>query len=79
ILNKEGRVVIHADDNGQGIAAEAIPSLFDMFYHATDKSLGTGIGLYIVREALRRMGGTISLASEPGKGSRFTIDLPERP
>lgn len=79
ILNKEGRVVIHADDNGQGIAAEAIPSLFDMFYRATDKSLGTGIGLYIVREALRRMGGTISVASEPGKGSRFTIDLPERP
>jgi signal transduction histidine kinase len=77
-LKKDNRMIIHVEDNGVGIAPDALPHLFDMFYRASDKSLGTGIGLYIAREAVRRMGGTISVASEPGQGSRFTIELPER-
>jgi signal transduction histidine kinase len=77
-LRKDNRIIIHVEDNGVGIAPDALPHLFDMFYRTSDKSLGTGIGLYIAREAVRRMGGTISVTSEPGQGSRFTIELPER-
>jgi two-component system, sensor histidine kinase and response regulator len=79
MMRKENRIILQVEDNGIGIAPEAIPNLFEMFFRASDKSLGTGIGLYIAREAVRRMGGTISVTSDPGKGSRFTIQLAEHP
>jgi PAS domain S-box-containing protein len=63
-------------DNGMGITKEDQEKVFAMFYRGTSISQGSGLGLYIVQDAVQRMGGSISLESEPGKGTRFIIDLP---
>ncbi|HCW07833.1 MAG TPA: hypothetical protein DGG95_10775 [Cytophagales bacterium] len=62
-------------DNGIGIAEEHIDNIFKMFYRGDAKSRGSGIGLYIVKETLERIQGTISVHSEYGKGSTFSIVL----
>lgn len=71
------RIVIHVEDNGVGIDPNALPNIFDMFHRTPGNSPGSGIGLYITRQTVHRMGGTISVISEPGKGSRFTVVLHE--
>ena len=63
-------------DNGMGISAEHHDKVFNMFYRASDKSKGSGLGLYIVKESLGQLGGSVSLKSELGEGSTFTIQLP---
>jgi signal transduction histidine kinase len=69
------KVEITVEDNGQGIRQEALSKIFDMFYRASTNSEGTGLGLYIVREALSKINGSISVRSEYGKGSAFTVVL----
>jgi PAS domain S-box-containing protein len=66
-------------DNGIGIERENIAKIFEMFYRATEQSDGSGIGLYIVKNAVEKLGGTISVHSESGIGTTFTIILPNRP
>ena len=66
------------EDNGLGIAAEHLPSIFDMFYRATGKNQGSGLGLFIVKEALEKLDGKISVTSEPGRGSTFELTIPNR-
>jgi signal transduction histidine kinase len=66
------------EDNGQGIASEYHSRIFEMFYRANEQSKGSGLGLYIVKEALMKLSGTIDLESAPGIGSTFTIKLPTR-
>ena len=71
------RIYITVEDEGTGIAKEDLPRLFDRFYKS-DKARaggGTGLGLSIAREVLEKMGETISVESEEGKGSRFTFTL----
>ncbi len=63
-------------DNGIGISEEHLPKIFDMFYRASDTSEGSGLGLYIVKETVNKLGGTISVQSKVGEGSDFTITLP---
>jgi signal transduction histidine kinase len=72
-----GRVRIWFEDNGIGIAPEWQDRIFGLFqqYHASGKYDGTGIGLTIVRKSVERMGGRVGVDSEPGKGSRFWIEL----
>lgn len=73
-----GHVVLWIEDNGIGIDDEAKQKLFQMFqrFHGNAYS-GTGLGLAIVRKAVERMGGEVGVESEPGKGSRFWLRLPE--
>jgi signal transduction histidine kinase len=74
-----GRVAyIKVEDNGQGIASEYHSKIFDMFFRANEHSKGSGLGLYIVKEALMKLSGSIHLESKPGVGSTFTIMLPTR-
>ena len=74
-----GRIAyIKVEDNGQGIASEYHSKIFDMFFRANEQSKGTGLGLYIVKEALMKLSGSIHLESKPGVGSTFTIMLPTR-
>jgi signal transduction histidine kinase len=72
------KIEIVVEDNGQGIPAESLPKIFDMFYRASLDTDGTGLGLYIVKEALSKIKGTISVRSELGKGSSFTVLLDNR-
>ncbi|GAA4025406.1 hybrid sensor histidine kinase/response regulator transcription factor [Hymenobacter glaciei] len=77
-----GSVVLTVRDTGAGIAAEELPHLFDRFYQANSAAgaaqrTGTGIGLALVRELVALHGGTVSVASQPGVGSTFTVRLPQ--
>jgi signal transduction histidine kinase len=67
---------IKVEDNGQGIAKEYHAKIFDMFYRANESSKGSGLGLYIVKEALIKLTGSIQLDSTPGIGTLVTIKLP---
>jgi signal transduction histidine kinase len=74
-LGEEVRIWV--GDNGIGIAPEHKERLFKLFsrIHPEKKYEGTGIGLAMVKKAAERMGGTVGFESEPGKGSRFWIQL----
>ncbi len=67
---------ITIEDNGIGIKEEHQEKIFDMFYRATSVSDGSGIGLYITKESVEKLGGSMSMESTPGKGTRFEIKLP---
>jgi two-component system CheB/CheR fusion protein len=73
------RVRLWVEDNGIGIAREHHERIFGVFerLHKQEEFPGTGIGLAIVRKAIDRMGGRAGVESEPGKGSRFWIELPK--
>ena len=64
------------EDNGQGICPESQKKIFDMYFRANESSKGTGLGLYIVKETLQKLSGTVQLQSVPNTGSSFTIELP---
>ena len=66
-------------DNGLGIDDEHIEKIFDMFYRGTSNSTGSGLGLYIVKETLEKMGGKIRVTSKKNKGSVFAIEIPNLP
>jgi signal transduction histidine kinase len=63
-------------DNGIGIENSYIQKVFNMFFRATEKNEGAGLGLYIVKEAVEKLCGSIQLESQPGKGTTFKIELP---
>lgn len=67
---------LHIEDNGQGIEPEYHNKIFDMFFRANATSQGSGLGLYIVKETIAKLSGTIQLQSVPSMGSTFTINLP---
>ena len=66
-------------DNGEGIPTDAKPKIFDMFYRASANGVGSGLGLYIVKEAVEKIGGTIVVYSEHGKGTEFVVEIPNKP
>lgn len=70
------RVYLTFRDNGIGIENGYIQKVFNMFFRATEKNEGAGLGLYIVKEAVEKLGGTIELESQVGKGTVFKIQLP---
>jgi len=72
------RAEIAFSDNGIGIDEKNLAKVFEMFYRATEQSDGSGIGLYIVKNAVDKLGGQISVASRLGQGTRFNIILPNR-
>ncbi|MBK5279800.1 MAG: HAMP domain-containing histidine kinase [Bacteroidia bacterium] len=75
-FKKKGeQVIISISDNGQGIEVKHQPKVFEMFYSASTNSDGTGLGLYMVKEVLNKINGSIHLKSERGEGSTFTITL----
>lgn len=74
ITDEEGRVYIRVTDTGSGIQPGNLPFLFERFY-TEDRSMGTGIGLHLVQEYVRMHNGEISVESEPGRKTVFTICL----
>jgi signal transduction histidine kinase len=69
--------VITIEDNGIGIDPKHHEKIFDMFSRVSRKSAGSGLGLYIVKEAIEKLQGTLRFESEPGKGTKFIIFLPD--
>jgi len=67
---------ISVSDNGIGVESALAPRIFEMFFRASDRSDGSGLGLYIVKNAVDRLGGDISVESELGIGTRFVLELP---
>ena len=73
---EKDKLTIRVQDNGIGIATDFLPKIFNMFYRATERSEGAGLGLYIVRETVQKLGGTIAVQSELGQGTTFEIEIP---
>lgn len=68
--------IINIEDNGIGIGPEHQEKVFDMFYRATQSSKGSGLGLYMTKEIVEKLGGNVSVSSVLGKGTRFQVSLP---
>ena len=64
------------EDNGKGIEKDHLPNVYKMFYRATDDGAGSGLGLYIVKEAIEKLNGQINIESELGKGTTVTLQIP---
>jgi signal transduction histidine kinase len=77
VKSTERRTEIRVSDNGEGINAEALPKIFDMFYRASGSSSGSGLGLFIVKEAVQKIEGSIAVTSELGKGTEFFVEIPD--
>ena len=75
----DDKVVITVADNGPGIPPEVLPRIFDPFFTTKDVGEGSGLGLSIVHGIVERHGGTISVESEVGRGTSFTVVLPITP
>lgn len=73
-----GEAIVEFSDNGIGIHKDFLPRIFDMFFRATDRSEGAGLGLYIVKETIEKLGGRIETFSELGTGTTFRIEIPNR-
>jgi len=73
---KPRRLNLKITDNGIGINEKILPDIFLLFFRGTEKSTGSGVGLYIVNEMLKSLGGRISLKSRPRYGSSFSISIP---
>ncbi len=77
ISEEDEKIIIETSDNGLGIEPKYQNKIFDMFYRANENIDGTGLGLYIMKRAVERLNGSITLKSELGVGSSFIVQLPK--
>ena len=86
-IEERGRILVKSEvdgqwlritvqDTGKGIPAEVLPKIFDPFFTTKPVGQGTGLGLSISYDIIKQHGGDIRVTSQPGKGARFTIQLP---
>jgi PAS domain S-box-containing protein len=73
------KAIIEVTDNGLGIAKKHLPYVFDMFYRASDKNVGSGLGLFIVRETIEKLKGSVEITSRINDGTTVKIELPNKP
>jgi len=74
VTNEEA--VIRIRDNGEGIEESKLPHIFDMFYRATERSEGSGLGLYIVKKVADKLDATIDVESVELEGTTFSVTIP---
>lgn len=67
---------LKVEDNGKGIEPQHLEHIFDMFYRANEYAQGSGLGLYILKESVLKLGGTVEATSKLGEGTTFTVMLP---
>jgi signal transduction histidine kinase len=72
----EKQNAVYVQDNGTGIMQQHLEKIFEMFYRGSDRSTGSGLGLYITKEAVARINGRIEVESTYGEGSTFYVYLP---
>jgi signal transduction histidine kinase len=75
VITKD-KASIEFEDNGIGIENRYVGKVFDMFFRGTDKNKGAGLGLYIVKEAVEKLHGQVSIDSKVGEGTTFRLELP---
>jgi signal transduction histidine kinase len=76
VQQQKGAIHIEVKDNGIGVSKKHHKDIFNMFYRAHNNSQGSGLGLYIVKETVKKLNGDIFINSEPEVGTTFTIKLP---
>ena len=76
VVTSAEKTVITVKDNGIGIAEKHVSKIFDMFYRASENSKGSGLGLYIAKETITNLGGTIKVESKFGASTVFEIVIP---
>jgi len=77
MISKQGdKIQVMIADNGLGINDEYKDKVFEMFFRGSDSPIGSGLGLFIVKETVEKMNGKIMLSSTEGEGACFRIDLP---
>ncbi len=72
----DGRLRIAVADEGPGIPPGEHERIFERFVRGSERAPGMGLGLYLARELVRAMDGSIRVESEPGRGATFTVELP---
>ena len=77
IFQQNGMINLEVTDNGSGIKDIYQDKVFDMFYRASENSWGSGLGLYIVKETISNLNGSISMNSTYGSGTTIKIELPK--
>ncbi|MFA0964205.1 PAS domain S-box protein [Roseivirga sp. BDSF3-8] len=75
ILQDAHRVVLFVDDNSMGIEKNIQNKVFNMFFRGNEISKGSGLGLYLLRNAVERLGGSVFLSSEAGIGTTFRVEI----
>ena len=76
LAQRDGAVLIDVIDTGRGMSSDVLPHIFEAYY--STKKGGTGLGLPMAKRVADEHGGNLSVTSEPGKGSDFTLRLPLR-
>ena len=72
----EDKLLLKIEDNGIGIDKKHLNNIYDMFYRASEDSQGSGLGLYIVRETITLIKGSIDIQSVVGEGTTITLEIP---
>ena len=72
-----GGMLFEIEDNGLGIKDDFKDQIWDIFFRGTSTIPGSGLGLYILRESAKNIGGDVSFESKEGKGTTFKVHLPE--
>jgi signal transduction histidine kinase len=75
-FRRDGHMIIEVADNGPGIEAQYLDHIFDMYFRASERSKGNGLGLYIVKKAAEKLEGTVMVNSVQHVGSVFTAMFP---
>ncbi len=68
---------LYVEDNGQGISPDLLPRVYDMFFRANERSTGSGLGLFLVKKMVDKLGGTISIDSVLGDGTIVSVSVPD--
>ncbi|GHN00568.1 hypothetical protein WSM22_20570 [Cytophagales bacterium WSM2-2] len=75
VMQSDSKISIGVEDNGQGIHSDHHDKIFDMFYRASEKSKGSGLGLFIVKDTVEKLGGVVECSSRYNEGTRFTFSI----
>ena len=75
-ISTQKDLIIKVQDNGIGIKPDLLPRIFEMFFRGSEKSEGAGLGLYIVKEAVEKLGGTLTAESVESQETVISITIP---
>lgn len=76
VFNDKDKAIIHIQDNGIGIAPEETDKIFNLFHQGGTRELGRGLGLFMTKEIIEKLGGRIMVESVLNVGTAFTIEIP---